>query len=247
MARQLFLDTETTGHEAKAEGKIVELAVVEMDSDNREGGEGEKHWRLNPGCDVTEQAYQIHGLSRSDLADQPPFSAIVDEFLEFVRGAELLMHNASFDVEFVNKELEEAGCQERIEDICEITDTLAMARNRHPGQRNSLQALCQRYGIEASEREKRHGALIDAILLRQVYRAMMSGQTTMAFEGRADQHGELKEEDKLLSKEDRPSQLRVIEPSVEEMKQHLNRMKIVAEHSDKGVSVWPLEEDISQT
>ena len=233
--RRIFLDTETTGHDVGDGGKIVDLAGIEVSPDGEV--ERKEQWYLNPGRDISEKARQIHGLGMADLADKPSFAAIVDEFLDFVRGAELLMHNAPFDVGFLNAELKQAGCEELIQDICLITDTLTLARDRHPGQRNSLQALCQRYNIEASERDKRHGALVDTDLLRQVFQYMMSGQTVINFDDDINHNGEANE-NRLLSEADRPGPLPVIEPNAEEWRHHRERLKTIAGHSDSGRSVW---------
>lgn len=174
--RQIFLDTETTGLEVEQGHRIIEIACVEMIDRKLTGRRF--HYYINPGRDVEEGAFEIHGISNEFLADKPRFSQIVDEFLEFVKDATLVIHNAPFDEGFINKELESAGlgC---IASICQITDTLKMAREMHPGQKNSLDALCRRYEVDNSHREL-HGALLDAEILADVYLRMTGGQVGLA-------------------------------------------------------------------
>jgi DNA polymerase-3 subunit epsilon len=173
--RRIVLDTETTGLEPAEGHRIIELACLEMDGRRATG----RHFHrfVNPGRDIDLAATQVHGLTAEDLADKPKFCDIVEEFLEFVQGAELLIHNAEFDVAFLNSELERAG-RPRLETVCTVADTLSMARDIHPGKRNSLDALCERYAVDHSRRTL-HGALLDAQLLADVWIAMTRGQETL--------------------------------------------------------------------
>jgi DNA polymerase-3 subunit epsilon len=177
MKRQIILDTETTG--IGHGHRLVEIGCVEL-IDRRLTGR-HFHRYLNPERLVDEGAFKVHGLSDTFLADKPLFSEIAEAFLEFVTDTEVIIHNATFDVGFINNEfsrLKKRGC---LADYCQITDTLVLAREKHPGQRNSLDALCKRYQIDASDRVL-HGALLDAQLLADVYLAMTSGQKKLEFE-----------------------------------------------------------------
>jgi DNA polymerase III subunit epsilon len=173
--RQVVLDTETTGLEVEQDHRIIEIGCVELV--NRRLTGRSFHQYLNPERDIDEGAQQVHGLSRERLAKEPTFAQIQSEFLEFVKDAELIIHNAPFDVAFLNMELTRVLYQQRIADLCQVLDTLAMARQMHPGQRNNLDALCKRYSVDNSHREY-HGALLDARILAEVYLAMTGGQGT---------------------------------------------------------------------
>lgn len=176
--RQVVLDTETTGLEPQQGHRIIEIGCVEL-FDRRHTGNRFHHY-INPEREVDEGAVEVHGISNEYLADKPRYADIAESLLEFLRGAELIIHNAPFDVAFLNAEFERLGSDwGRIEDYCpRVVDTLVMARDRHPGQRNGLDALCRRYEIDNSGREL-HGALLDAELLADVYRVMTGGQTAL--------------------------------------------------------------------
>lgn len=171
--RQIALDTETTGIDVAAGNRIVEIGAIEICERCLTGRSF--HAYLNPGRASEAGALAVHGLSEDFLADKPRFAEVVDAFLAFVEGAELLIHNASFDLAFLNHELALAGHERRLEEHCPVVDTLRLAREKHPGQRNSLDALCRRYDIDHSARTL-HGALLDARLLVEVYLAMTAGQ-----------------------------------------------------------------------
>jgi len=171
MKRQIILDTETTG--IGHGHRLIEIGCVEL-IDRRLTGR-HFHRYINPERLVDEGAFKVHGLSDTFLADKPLFSEIADAFLDFVKDTEVIIHNATFDVGFINNELSLLKKKLRLADHCQITDTLVLARDKHPGQRNSLDALCKRYQIDASDRVL-HGALLDAQLLADVYLAMTSGQ-----------------------------------------------------------------------
>ncbi|HZP11605.1 MAG TPA: DNA polymerase III subunit epsilon [Nevskiaceae bacterium] len=176
--RQIILDTETTGLEVAEGHRIIEVGCVELRS--RRASDNTFHRYLNPGRAIDRGAHEVHGLTDQFLADKPRFADVALELLNFIRGAELIIHNAAFDVEFLNQELAIAGITERIEQICTVVDTVQMARRMHPGQRVNLDALCQRYSVDNSRRDL-HGALLDAQLLAEVYLAMTSGQDALAF------------------------------------------------------------------
>jgi DNA polymerase-3 subunit epsilon len=173
--RRIVLDTETTGLEVTQGHRIIEIACVEL-FDRRPTGRN-FHRYLNPEREIDAAAVQIHGLTADFLADKPRFADIADELVEFLEGGELLIHNASFDVGFLDAEFANIG-RPGVVTICPVTDTLAMAREMHPGKRNSLDALCERYQVDNSRRAL-HGALLDAQLLADVWLAMTRGQDTL--------------------------------------------------------------------
>lgn len=173
--RQIILDTETTGLEPKLGHRIIEVGAVEML--NRRLTGNRFHHYLNPEREIDAGAQQVHGISREFLQDKPVFRDVVGDFLAFVGDAELIIHNAPFDVGFLNRELELLAL-EPITARCTITDTLKMAKELHPGQRNNLDALCKRYQVDNANRTL-HGALLDAELLAEVYLAMTRGQESL--------------------------------------------------------------------
>lgn len=178
--RQLVLDTETTGLVIEQGNRILEIGAVELV--NRKLTGRHYHVYVNPEHEVEEGALEVHGISNEFLADKPLFAAVADEFIEFIRGAELLIHNAPFDVGFLDHELKKLGGDYGlIADYCEVVDTLAMARQMHPGQRNTLDALCKRYAVDNSQRDL-HGALLDAEILADVYLYMTGGQTALSLD-----------------------------------------------------------------
>lgn len=175
--RQIVLDTETTGLATAQGHRIIEIACIEMV--NRRFTGREYHCFLNPEREIDEGAEAVHGMSRADLESQPRFSDIADEFLEFIKDGELVIHNAEFDIGFLEYELRLMKYPKpEITEHATILDTLSLARKLHPGQRNSLDALCKRYDVDASRRNV-HGALIDAELLAKVYLAMTGGQAAL--------------------------------------------------------------------
>jgi len=175
--RQVVLDTETTGLDPKSGHKIIEIGCVELV--NRKLTGRHYHQYINPMREVDQGAMEVHGITNEFLVDKPVFSAIVDDFMEFVRGSELVIHNAPFDIGFLNHELQTLGPKlGKMEDICSVLDTLVLARNKHPGQKNNLDALCKRYHIDNSQRDL-HGALLDSEILADVYLVMTGGQTRL--------------------------------------------------------------------
>lgn len=175
--RQVIADTETTGLDPREGHRIIEIGCVELI--DRRHTSRHFHQYLRPDRDIDEGALQIHGITSEFLADKPTFGEVVEDLIGFLDGAELVIHNAPFDVGFINYELSLTGGRySRIEDHCAIVDTLALARELHPGQKNSLDALCKRYEVDNSQREL-HGALLDAQILADVYLAMTGGQATL--------------------------------------------------------------------
>jgi len=185
--RQVVLDTETTGLEVEQQHRVIEIGCVELF--NRRLTGRRFHRYLNPERDIDEGAQAVHGLSREQLSKEPTFAQIHAEFLEFVQGAELVIHNAPFDVAFLDAEFGRLGVKAaaplKVTDLCRVLDTLALARQMHPGQRNSLDALCKRYSVDNSHREY-HGALLDARILAEVYLAMTGGQAAFTLSEESD-------------------------------------------------------------
>ena len=179
MSRQIVLDTETTGLSAEGGDRIIEIGCVELL--NRKLTCHNKHFYLNPGRDSHEDALKVHGISNEFLRDKPKFAEVADELLDYLHGAEIIIHNAAFDVGFLNKELELIGKPPFRSFVGSVTDTLLMAKEMYPGKRNSLDALCERYEIDNSQRTL-HGALLDTELLAEVFLAMTRGQNTLMIE-----------------------------------------------------------------
>jgi len=214
--RQIVLDTETTGLEPSQGHNVIEIGCVEMIKRRLTGNN--YHQYIKPDRDSDEDAIRIHGITNEFLADKPKFRDITADFLEYIRGAELIIHNAPFDIGFLNAELKRNGCNEKVEDICSIVDSLVLARRKHPGQKNNLDALCRRYGIDNSHREL-HGALLDSEILADVYLMITGGQTNLllAQEG----SGESGDGEISLRKLTSPvSHLKVIEASPQELAAH---------------------------
>lgn len=209
--RQIFLDTETTGLDPAQGHKVIELAAVEVV--NRRITGNRLHHYFNPDREIDEGAQQVHGISLEDLQDKPRFHETVNEFLDFIQGAELVIHNAPFDIGFLNAEL---GLIDRgvMADYCaSVVDTLKMAKDLHPGQRNNLDALCRRYGVDNSGRTL-HGALLDAELLADVYLAMTRGQESLVMEM------EVRQESAAQAAFDRQQPLLVVSAVAEELEAH---------------------------
>lgn len=180
--RQIILDTETTGIGPEHGHRVIEIGCVELI--NRKLTGTHYHVYINPQRQVDEGAFRVHGISTEFLQDKPLFSDICSDFLQFIAGAELIIHNAPFDVGFLNSEFRHVQWKKRLDDYCTVLDTLVLAREKHPGQRNSLDALCKRYDIDNSNRQL-HGALLDAEILAYVYLAMTGGQASLFTEVKA--------------------------------------------------------------
>ena len=232
--RRIVLDTETTGLEPSQGHRIIEIGCVELV--NRRLTNNNYHQYINPERDIDEGALEVHGISSEFLADKPLFSEVMQDFIDYIRGAELIIHNAPFDVGFLNHEfrLNDGGKAVQIEDICTVLDTLALARRMHPGQRNSLDALCKRYEIDNSQRTL-HGALLDSEILADTYLAMTGGQGSLSLVddpvASANQAG-----DQVTTQQQRPK-TRVIYASNEELQAHNERLSIIDKQSG-GQCVW---------
>jgi len=230
--RQIILDTETTGLEPADGHRIIEIGCVEIKS--RRKSDRVFHQYLNPHRVIEDGAFEVHGISNEFLADKPVFADIAQDLLDFIRDSELIIHNAPFDVAFINAELKRLGRKwGKLEDYCRITDTFVMARELHPGQKNSLDALCSRYQIDNSQRDL-HGALLDAQILLDVYLAMTGGQGHLSLEDeQTRQDGVVKHQ--MLQRDRGP--LRVIWPTAEELLAHEHRLEAIDKDSG-GKCVW---------
>lgn len=232
--RQVFLDTETTGLRVEDGHRIIEIACVEMVGRRLTGARF--HAFLNPERDIEEGAQKVHGIDLASLRDKPRFAAIADELIDFLAGAEILAHNAAFDVGFVEAELERCAARvRRLRDIAVVTDTLALARRLFPGQPASLDRLCRRFGIDLSRRVH-HGALLDAELLAELYLRMTQGQTSFELPS--------SESDPVsagaLGVGDATGVLRVLRASDEERERH--RRRLAALQARAGSCLWALIE-----
>jgi len=208
--RQVFLDTETTGLDPNQGHRIIEIAAVEFN--NRQSTNKKYHSYINPEREIDAAAEEVHGLSLEFLQDKPLFQDVAQDFLNFIQGAELIIHNAPFDVGFINAELGRLGLAKLEDNEVHITDSLQFAKDLRPGQRNSLDALCRAYDIDNSERTL-HGALLDAQLLGEVFIAMTRGQEAISMD--------FVEENSTLTKNDIDfSKLKVIKASNDEIKAH---------------------------
>ena len=189
--RQVALDTETTGLEVERGHRVIEIGCVELL--NRRTTGRYFHRYLNPEREIEQGAWSVHGLTRSRLEQEPKFAQIAHELLQFIDGSELIIHNAAFDIGFLEREfaLVAPAAPVLVRNLCAVLDTLELARMRHPGQRNSLDALCKRYDIDNSHRDL-HGALLDARLLADVYLAMTGGQSVLALDESARERSELR-------------------------------------------------------
>lgn len=233
--RQIVLDTETTGLEAAQGHRVIEIGAVELIDRRLTGRHFHKY--VNPQREIDDGAFEVHGLSNEFLADKPLFAAIADELMAFIQGAELIIHNASFDVGFLDHELSLLSpSTRRVATLCEITDSLALARHKHPGQKNDLDALCRRYQVDNSSRTL-HGALLDAEILADVYLLLTGGQTGL-FDS-SEQGGEepdvgAVETQTITVGERRP--LVVIAPNREELAAHESLLDFI---DSRGVgSLW---------
>jgi len=221
--RQIALDTETTGLEPALGHRIIEIAGIEII--NRRITGKHFHCYLNPDRDIDAGAQNVHGITAEFLKDKPAFGQTAEAFLAYIKNSELIIHNANFDVGFLNHELALLNPQyDKITAYCKIIDTLSIARLRHPGQKNNLDALCKRYNIDNSRRDL-HGALLDAQLLAQVYLAMTGGQGSLF----GDETQDFYQPQEKKIKNHRRASLRVIKATAEEEKLHLQRMLEVEE------------------
>ena len=233
--RQIVLDTETTGLDASRGHRIIEIGCVELIERKLTGNRF--HQYVNPDREIDQGAIEVHGITNADLADKPPFAQIAKEFFEFVRGAELIIHNAPFDLGFLDAEFKllDGGYRDLSRD-CKVIDTLLMARAKHPGQRNSLDALCQRYMVDNSQRDL-HGALLDAEILADVYLMMTGGQTTFQLsdaDSGAEDGASAASTIRRLPADRKP--LPVIRASAEDIAAHEALLEVIAASSGGKVS-----------
>jgi len=228
--RQIILDTETTGLEPAEGHRIIEIGCIEL-VDRRPSGK-HFHQYINPQRDIEDGALEVHGISSEFLQDKPVFADIAEDLFEFIEGAELIIHNAPFDIGFLDSELSLLGRRDRMADHVSVLDTLELARDLHPGQRNSLDALCKRYEVDNSTRTL-HGALLDAEILADVYLAMTGGQTDLGLSFQQDEPAESEPGEMVL--EDRPVLL-VLTASPQEIAAHEARLHAIQENS--GHCLW---------
>ena len=231
--KQIVLDTETTGLEPKQGHRIIEIGCVELI--NRRETKRNFHQYLNPEREIEDGAYNVHGLSNEFLSDKPRFADIAQDFIDFIKDSELIIHNAPFDVGFINSELKLMGKKwGQVEDYCKVFDTLLLAREKHPGQKNNLAALCQRYDVDNSNRDL-HGALLDAEILLDVYLGMTGGQTDLSLEQieikKSNENENGHETNKKITKEI------IIEPTKTELSKHQLLLESIQEKSG-GKCIW---------
>lgn len=230
--RQIILDTETTGLQPSEGHKIIEIGCIELV--NRKFTGNRYHKFINPQREVEEGALAVHGITNQFLQDKPIFLDIVKEFMDFIEGAELIIHNAPFDIGFINHELMLTKQKwKNVTDYCRVIDTLVIARQLHVGQRNSLDALCKRYSVDNTQREY-HGALLDAHLLAQVYLAMTGGQGSL-FDDSQPVETNRSEQTEITIAKNIPRNLTVLAATIDELEEHnkhLEKMKA------KGKCVW---------
>lgn len=240
--RQIVLDTETTGLEHRQGHRIIEIGCVELI--NRKLTGNNYHVYLNPEREIDSGAIEVHGITNEFLIDKPFFSDVYSKMMEYLTGAELIIHNAAFDVGFLDAELNRVDSQEaRIYDVCGVHDTLLQARKMFPGQRNDLDSLCRRFEIKNSHREL-HGALLDAEILADVYLAMTGGQTALSLDANTNQNTD--GSDASYSVDFSTLSLPIIEPSNEELQNHVEWVARLDEKVE-GQCVWSRLDDKSET
>jgi DNA polymerase-3 subunit epsilon len=228
--RQIVLDTETTGLSAEAGDRIIEIGCVELL--NRKLTGRNFHYYLNPERESHEDALKVHGITNEFLQDKPKFAFIVDEFIDYIRDADIIIHNASFDIGFLNKELELVGKPAFKDHVGKVLDTLAMAKEIYPGKRNSLDALCDRLGVSNAARTL-HGALLDAELLADVYINLTRGQDALLID-----HDVMEEGDASAAKIDFSQfKLKMIPATAEELQAHEEVLRQIDKASD-GKTIW---------
>ncbi len=231
--RKVVLDTETTGLEVSEGHRVIEIGCVELINRRRTGET--YHQYVQPDRDIDEAAHRVHGISSKMLADKPRFAAVAEAFIEFVSGAELIIHNADFDVGFLDNEFQCADLlSTNIASVCTVIDTLRMAREIHPGQRNSLDALCKRYSVDNSGRDF-HGALLDAQLLADVYLAMTGGQGALSFEHKVARHDQPTGGAETINRSN--LELVVVKASEADLAAHTRQLDLIEKSAEDG-AVW---------
>jgi DNA polymerase III subunit epsilon len=231
--RMVVLDTETTGLNPQEGHRIIEIGCVELVKRRLTGKRF--HVYINPDRIIDEGAIAVHGITNQFLDDKPHFEQIVEDFIAFIRGAELVIHNAPFDVGFINHEFSRLdNMTGTVADLCEVFDTLAYARKKHPGQRNSLDALCKRYSIDNSHRDL-HGALLDAEILADVFLLMTGGQSSLLDAGQSGMDVSSVNSDVKRVSADRPA-LKVIRCNDEELVAHQQRLEAIEKAG--GACIW---------
>jgi DNA polymerase-3 subunit epsilon len=234
--RIVVLDTETTGLNPQEGHRIIEIGCVELVKRRLTGKRF--HVYINPGRIIDEGAIAVHGITNRFLDNKPHFEQIVEDFIAFIRGAELVIHNAPFDVGFINHEFSQLQNNVgTVADLCEVFDTLAYARKKHPGQRNSLDALCKRYSIDNSHRDL-HGALLDAEILADVFLLMTGGQSSLLDESLPDTNESIANRNIMGISADRPA-ITVIRCNDDELKAHQQRLEAIEKAS--GACIWNSE------
>jgi DNA polymerase-3 subunit epsilon len=232
--RQVVLDTETTGLSTADDHRIIEIGCVELV--NRKLTGATFHQYINPERAIDAGAMEVHGISNESLLDKPKFAEISDEFMQFIEGAELIIHNAAFDVGFLDHELSKIKTEKRrITDISTILDTLKLARDKHPGQKNNLDALCRRYEVNNSNREL-HGALLDSEILADVYLAMTGGQTSLLLAAEEEKPANKGSAETTITTKSR-GPLHVIKATDDELLAHEATLQRLDKASD-GRCVW---------
>jgi len=235
LKRQLVLDTETTGLEPSQGHRIIEIGVVEM-IDRRLTGNN-FHIYLQPDREIDAGAIEVHGITNEFLADKPRFEDVADELSDYLRGAEVIIHNAPFDVGFIDAEYQRLENGVTMASLCDVVDTLVMAREMHPGQRNSLDALCGRYDVDNKHRTK-HGALLDSEILADVYLAMTGGQKSLGWEADDDKEGDANTKGvRRINREG--LSLKVVKANSEELAAHEERLDAIS--SSGATPVWRQE------
>ncbi|MBT7226110.1 MAG: DNA polymerase III subunit epsilon [Gammaproteobacteria bacterium] len=235
--RQVVLDTETTGLDPSQGHRVIEIGCVEID--NRKLTGRHYHCYLNPGREIDAAAIEVHGLTSQFLRDKPRFHQIEEEFLAFIDGSELVIHNAPFDIGFLDHELRATKTDATaISNICGVLDSLLLAREKHPGQRNSLDALCKRYGVDNTQRQL-HGALLDAEILADVYLVMTSGQSSLLLSEDESEGSNRRRRNKKHNVQ--REKIAVINAGDDELAAHEQRLQDLAESSDEGCLWLQLE------
>ncbi len=235
--RQVVLDTETTGLDPSQGHRVIEIGCVEID--NRKLTGRHYHCYLNPGREIDAAAIEVHGLTSQFLRDKPRFHQIEEEFLAFIDGSELVIHNAPFDIGFLDHELRATKTDATaISSFCGVLDSLLLAREKHPGQRNSLDALCKRYGVDNTQRQL-HGALLDAEILADVYLVMTSGQSSLLLSEDESEGSNRRRRNKKHNVQ--REKIAVIKAGDDELAAHEQRLQDLAESSDEGCLWLQLE------